>query len=75
MPLRTAFVYFPNGAIPATWWPSEEGDRFSLSRTLAPLERVRNFVQVLGAPVLERLRHPQASTSSISAAAMETTKN
>src|SRR5262245_29898503 len=23
-PLRTAFVYFPNGAIPAAWWPTGE---------------------------------------------------
>src|SRR5207302_1101896 len=22
-PLRTAFVYFPNGAIPSSWWPTE----------------------------------------------------
>ncbi|MEO7413299.1 MAG: hypothetical protein ABIZ81_08065 [Opitutaceae bacterium] len=21
-PLRTAFLYFPNGAIPAAWWPT-----------------------------------------------------
>ncbi len=36
-PLRTAFVYFPNGAIPAAWWPSAEGRDFQLSRTLQPL--------------------------------------
>ena len=27
-PLRAAFVYFPNGAIPAAWWPSGEGTDF-----------------------------------------------
>src|SRR5215472_9768806 len=37
-PLRLAFVYFPNGAIPAAWWPKNEGAGFEMSRTLAPLE-------------------------------------
>src|ERR1039457_5054305 len=36
-PLHTAFVYFPNGAIPAAWWPAMEGADFQLSRTLQPL--------------------------------------
>ncbi len=35
-PLRLAFVYFPNGAIPASWWPASEGADFQLSTTLAP---------------------------------------
>ena len=47
-PLRTAFVYFPNGAIPSAWWPTGEGTDFKLSRTLAPLEPLRNEVQILG---------------------------
>ena len=47
-PLRSAFVYFPNGAIPAAWWPTGEGADFKLSRTLQPLEKVRPFVQVFG---------------------------
>jgi hypothetical protein len=47
-PLRTAFVYFPNGAIPAAWWPTGEGADFKFSRTLQPLEKVRPFVQVFG---------------------------
>lgn len=47
-PLRTAFVYFPNGAIPAQWWPTGDGADFKLSRTLAPLEPLRKHVQVLG---------------------------
>jgi hypothetical protein len=47
-PLRTAFVYVPNGAIPAAWWPSGEGTNFPLSRTLAPLEPVKGLIQVLG---------------------------
>ena len=27
-PLRAAFVYVPNGAIPAAWWPKGEGTNF-----------------------------------------------
>lgn len=47
-PLRTAFVYFPNGAIQSAWWPEKEGTEFALSRTLAPLESSRRWVQILG---------------------------
>lgn len=47
-PLRTAFVFFPNGAIPDAWWPQAEGPQFEGSRTLQPLEPFKNFVQVLG---------------------------
>jgi Protein of unknown function (DUF1552) len=46
-PLRAAFVYFPNGAIPAAWWPSGEGTDFQLKKTLQPLEPNRGFVQIL----------------------------
>jgi len=47
-PARMAFVYVPNGAIPAAWWPEGEGGKdFSLSRTLQPLEKVRHEVQVI----------------------------
>jgi len=47
-PLRSAFVFFPNGAIPSAWWPKEEGTAFDWSKTLAPLESSRQYVQVLG---------------------------
>jgi hypothetical protein len=49
-PLRTAFVFFPNGAIPASWWPeggAAPGD-FKLKATLAGLEPMRQHVQILG---------------------------
>ena len=43
-----AFVYVPNGAIPAAWWPAGEGGAdFELSRTLAPLANVRKHLQVI----------------------------
>jgi len=47
-PLRTAFLFFPNGAIPAAWWPTETGADFAWSRTLQPLAKARSYVQVLG---------------------------
>jgi hypothetical protein len=47
-PLRTAFLFFPNGAIPSAWWPTGEGTEFQWSRTLKPLEKHKDFVQVLG---------------------------
>jgi hypothetical protein len=47
-PLRTAFVYFPNGAIPGAWWPTIEGKDFPLSRTLQPLASTQNQIQVMG---------------------------
>ena len=47
-PLRAAFVYVPNGAIPAAWWPKGEGTEFQLSRSLQPLEPIKARIQVLG---------------------------
>src|SRR5437016_2277657 len=47
-PLRMAFVYFPNGAIPANWWPTGEGKDFGLNRTMQPLQNVKERLQVLG---------------------------
>ena len=47
-PLRAAFVYFPNGAIPAPWWPDGQGANFQFKRTLQPLEPLKGLVQVLG---------------------------
>src|SRR5207244_54040 len=46
-PLRMAFLYFPNGAIPATWWPTGEGKEFQLNRTMQPLEPVKHRIQVV----------------------------
>jgi hypothetical protein len=48
VPLRAAFVFFPNGAIPSAWWPKGEGPNFPLSRTLEPLSPVKQHVQVMG---------------------------
>jgi Protein of unknown function (DUF1552) len=47
-PLRAAFVFFPNGAIPGAWWPKQEGTDFEWSPTLQPLAAHQKFVQILG---------------------------
>jgi hypothetical protein len=47
-PLRAAFVYFPNGAIPSSWWPKGEGSDFELGKTLQPLEPLKETLQILG---------------------------
>lgn len=46
-PLRSAFLFFPNGAIPGAWWPESTGDQYQLSQTLQPLESVRDKFQVI----------------------------
>jgi hypothetical protein len=47
-PLRTAFLYFPNGAIPDAWWPNTGSGDPELNRTLRPLEPCRRHLQILG---------------------------
>src|SRR5262249_15233098 len=45
-PLRTAFVYVPNGAIQDAWSPTRAGKAFQFAQTMAPLERLKQHVQV-----------------------------
>ncbi len=47
-PLRTVFVFFPNGAIPAGWWPGRPGPDFEFSDTLRALAPFRQHLQVVG---------------------------
>ena len=47
-PVRAAFLFFPNGAIPDAWWPKGEGKGYEISPTLKPLEPLREHFQVLG---------------------------
>src|ERR1051326_7221169 len=47
-PLRAAFLYFPNGAIPSAWWPKGGETDFEFSRTLEPLTELRQHIQVFG---------------------------
>jgi hypothetical protein len=44
-PRRMAFLYFPNGALHRHWWP--KGDDFTLNRTMEPLEKIKNKLQVI----------------------------
>ncbi len=46
-PLRTAFVFFPNGAIPSQWWPQGGERDFDLRATLQPLEGLRDRIQIV----------------------------
>jgi hypothetical protein len=52
-PLRMAFLYFPNGAIPSRWNPKGSGKDFEFSETMAALENLKHRVQVISG--LERL--------------------
>ena len=47
-PLRSVFVYFPNGAIPKAWWPTGAGADFQVKKSLQPLEAFKSSIQVLG---------------------------
>ncbi|TVR48531.1 MAG: DUF1552 domain-containing protein, partial [Puniceicoccaceae bacterium] len=44
-PLRTAFVYVPNGVDNAHWWPSGSGTQFRLGESLRALEGVKSHLQ------------------------------
>jgi len=58
-PLRSLFLYFPNGAIPAAWWPAGDERNFQLSPTLKPLEPLREHLQAIGG-----LEHLNATAGS-----------
>ena len=46
-PVRTAFVYIPNGAIMERWTPAAEGAAFEFTPTLKPLEPLREHLNVI----------------------------
>jgi hypothetical protein len=48
VPLRMAYVYFPNGAIQNVWWPKGEGKDFTLSPTMQSLSELNGKFQVFG---------------------------
>lgn len=45
-PVRLAFVFFPNGAIPRNWMPEGEGSKWQLSRSLKPLAEHKEHLTV-----------------------------
>ncbi len=47
-PNRMAFVFFPNGSIPESWKPKQDGEKLQLSRSLKALERHKNEINVFG---------------------------
>jgi len=46
-PVRSAFIYFPNGVWEKAWTPEQTGRDYVLSRTLEPIADVRDDVLVL----------------------------
>ena len=47
-PLRTAFLFMPNGIHPERWTPEKFGSNFELSPLLKPLEDVKQELLILG---------------------------
>ena len=45
--VRLAFVYVPNGIIPGAWTPAVEGANFEFTRTMKPLEPLREHLLVM----------------------------
>jgi hypothetical protein len=46
-PVRTGFIYFPNGVWEKAWVPQSTGTEYELSPSLRPLEQVKSDVLVL----------------------------
>lgn len=46
-PLRTAFIYVPNGVNNAHWWPTGSGLSFTLGSSLSALESHKSELQVV----------------------------
>lgn len=47
-PVRTAFLFMPNGVHPEHWTPEKVGSDFQLTRQLLPLESLKKDILVLG---------------------------
>ncbi len=55
-PVRMAFVFAPNGVNYEAWAPTGLGKEFALSRTLEPIARVRDRVNVITGLTLDKAR-------------------
>ncbi|HEV3121655.1 MAG TPA: DUF1552 domain-containing protein, partial [Isosphaeraceae bacterium] len=44
---RLVVMFSPNGIVPSTFWPDEEGESFALKESLTPLETLRDRTLVL----------------------------
>lgn len=75
-PLRTAFLYIPNGADMANWTPKTEGADFELPSILDPLQPYREDLLVLSGLTHDKARpngdgagdHARASATFLTAA-------
>jgi len=52
---RLVIMFSPDGVIPSTFWPDEEGESFTLKESLKPLEPFRNRTLILNG-VSDRVR-------------------
>jgi hypothetical protein len=52
---RLVVVFSPDGVVPSTFWPSEEGEQFTLKESLKPLEPFKNRTLILHG-VCDRVR-------------------
>jgi hypothetical protein len=44
---RLVVIFSPNGVVPATFWPDEEGEQYTLKESLQPLEAFRDRTLIL----------------------------
>lgn len=52
---RLIVMFSPNGIVPKTFWPDEEGEKFTLKESLQPLESLRDRTLILNG-VCDKIR-------------------
>jgi len=57
-PLRLGWVYFPNGMVRQSWWPKGSGKEFQFNQSNAPLEPVRDSINLIS-----KLAHDKARSN------------
>jgi len=55
-PVRSAFMFLPNGVNYPEWLPKGEGANYTFSKLLAPLEKIRADVNILSGLTLDNAR-------------------
>ncbi len=56
LPIRSAFIYSPNGKKMDEWTPSSAGARFKFPHLLEPLSRYKEYIQILSGLTLDGAR-------------------
>ncbi len=46
-PVRSAFIFFPNGVIGPSWMPKSTGKEYQLPKSLKPLESLKSDINVI----------------------------